>query len=139
MTFYLFLQRETMDMKSDILVQRLHNTDLNVYQCGHHDCEPGHAYGPAVRDHYLIHYIYSGCGKFYFDGNTYSLHAGDGFLIVPDKITYYQADSKDPWSYSWIGFNGLKAESYLNSANLSAKNPIFTYTADGFLRNYSEQ
>lgn len=122
-------------MKSDILVHRLHHTDLNVYQCGHHDCEPGHAYGPAVRDHYLIHYIYSGCGKFYFDGKTYSLHAGDGFLIVPDKITYYQADAKDPWSYSWIGFNGLKAESYLSSANLSAENPIFTYTADGFLRN----
>lgn len=36
------------------------NMDLNMYQCGFEDCAPGHFYGPAVRDHFLVHYIITG-------------------------------------------------------------------------------
>ena len=30
---------------------------LYVCQMGEEACEPSHAYGPAVRDHYLIHFV----------------------------------------------------------------------------------
>lgn len=112
------------------------NTDLNMYQCGIEDCDPGHDYGPAVRDHFLIHYIRSGKGFFQVQGKTYHLCKGQGFLICPGVITYYKADVHDPWHYSWVGFHGLKAESYLLQANLTQENPIFQYGSDDVIKDY---
>lgn len=101
-----------------------------MYQCGTQRCEPGHYYGPAVRDHFLIHYIHEGSGKFCVGSKEYRLHKGQGFLICPDIVTYYQADLTEPWNYSWVGFHGLKAENYLKSCGLTAENPVFTCSGD---------
>ncbi|HOJ11163.1 MAG TPA: AraC family transcriptional regulator [Clostridiales bacterium] len=109
------------------------HTDLNVYRCGMEDCKPGHFWGPALRDHYIIHYISGGKGIYQVNGVTYNLVKGDGFLICPYTIVYYKADLEDPWSYAWVGFHGLKAESCLNQAVLTANNPIFRYNKDDFL------
>jgi AraC-type DNA-binding domain-containing proteins len=114
-------------MSFPIGIQSSSNADLNMYQCGTQNCEPGHDHGPAVRDHYLIHFAYAGKGKFCIGNNVYHLHKGQGFLICPGIITYYQADFEDPWSYSWVGFNGLKAEAYLKEANLSMESPILNF------------
>lgn len=114
----------------------LNHTDLYIYQCGSECCPSGHFHGPAVRDHYLIHYVHSGKGIFQIgDTTTYHLKTGNGFLICPDIVTFYQADEKDPWHYSWVGFHGLKAESYLMEAGLTEKHPIFEYTEDDFIEN----
>ncbi|MBZ4645307.1 MAG: AraC family transcriptional regulator [Clostridia bacterium] len=122
-------------MLENILINRLNHTDLNMYQCGMEDCAPGHHYGPAIRDHYLIHYILKGKGFFQVGDTTYHLTEGYGFLICPDIITYYQADREDPWHYAWVGFHGLKAEAYLKHANLTADNPIFKYDKDDFIKD----
>lgn len=111
------------------------NTDINMYQCGIEDCRPGHFYGPAVRDHFLIHYITKGKGIFRVGDREYLLGKGQGFLICPDIVTYYQADEAAPWSYSWVGFNGIKAEQYLKRAGISYDKPIFTYDRDDFVKN----
>lgn len=108
--------------------------DLVVYQCGMEKCKSSHSYGPALRDHFLIHYILEGEGKFYVDDNCYKLSKNQGFLICPDVITYYEADNKNPWYYTWVGFKGMKAESYLRMAGLSRENPIFTFEDDMFIR-----
>lgn len=71
---------------------------------GYQECPPGHIFGPAVREHYLLHYIFSGSGYFNRGGTTYSLAAGDLFVIVPGEITTYYASQQDPWRYGWIGF-----------------------------------
>lgn len=111
----------------------LNHTDLYIYQCGSEYCPSGHFHGPAVRDHYLIHYIHKGKGIFQIGDTTYHLKAGNGFLICPDIVTFYQADKNDPWWYSWVGFHGLKAESYLVEAGLTAEHPIFEYTEDDYI------
>lgn len=111
------------------------NTDLNMYRCGLEDCSPGHSWGPGVRDHYIIHYILGGKGVFHVNGNTYTLKQGDGFLICPDTVVSYQADLQKPWSYSWVGFHGIKAESYLKKAGLSINKPVFTYNRDTFIKD----
>ncbi|MGE5613279.1 MAG: AraC family ligand binding domain-containing protein, partial [Bacillota bacterium] len=74
-------------MEQLLLIHRLNHTDLNMYQCGTQECKPGHSYGPAVRDHFLIHYIHSGKGKFCVNGREYNLEGGQGFLICPDVVT----------------------------------------------------
>lgn len=126
-------------MQQYLDVHHLNHTDLNMYQCGTEICKSGHYFGPAVRDHYLIHYIHSGRGRFCIGERIYRLQKGQCFLICPNIVTYYQADDEDPWHYSWVGFNGIKAESYLQQAGLNQSQPIFTCTDEGFISNCFSQ
>ena len=114
-------------------------SDLIFYHCGKESCTPNHFYGPFIRDHYLIHYILEGQGNFKVDGKTYSLSEGQGFVICPNVITYYEADSINPWHYTWVGFSGCKAKEYLLNAGLNRKYPIFTYTQDTCIEKYIEE
>ncbi len=126
-------------MREYLNLQRFEIAELDMYNCGMDDCNPGHYYGPAVREHYLIHTIRQGKGRFQVGQQIYQLHKGQGFLICPDIVTYYQADQDDPWQYSWVGFQGAKAKSYLDAAGLTQENPIFHEAEDQILPNYIRQ
>ena len=89
--------------RSEIVINRKYS-GLNPVQFGEEDCSPGHAFGPAVRTHWLLHYVVSGFGSFEREGRIYPLGPGDIFVIPPMLDTYYQADSENPWHYIWIGF-----------------------------------
>lgn len=114
-------------MLEHIWINPIKNNDLKVYQYGYEECEPNHSFGPALRDHYLIHFISSGKGKFYIENKCFTLAEGEGFLISPGIVTSYCADEADPWTYSWIGFRDQNAEFYLKQAGLNEKNPVFSY------------
>lgn len=103
------------------------NRDLNMYTCGIEKCTPGHSWGPGIRDHYLIHYVIKGKGKFIINKQEYLIGSKQGFLITPDTISFYQADKNEPWLYVWLGFNGLLAETYLKRIGLNKNNPVFYY------------
>lgn len=98
---------------------------LYVNCCGLSRTEPMHSFGPALKPHYLIHYILSGKGKFSIGGEEYPLEAGCGFLITPDELAFYQADEKEPWTYVWVGFSGTMAAEYVNNIGLSVRQPVF--------------
>lgn len=98
---------------------------LYVNCCGLSRTEPMHSFGPALKPHYLIHYILSGRGKFAIGGDEYPLEAGCGFLITPDELAFYQADEKDPWTYVWVGFSGTLAAEYVSNIGLSVQQPVF--------------
>lgn len=98
---------------------------LYVNCCGLSRTEPMHSFGPALKPHYLIHYILSGRGKFAIGGEEYPLDAGCGFLITPDELAFYQADEKDPWTYVWVGFSGTLAAEYVSNIGLSVRQPVF--------------
>lgn len=103
---------------------RKDSIEISLAYCGRDVCEPGHTYGPATRDEYLLHYIIDGKGYFTADGKTYELGKNDAFLILPDEVTIYSADLEYPWSYIWIAFNGFKASEYLEHAGFSTTNRI---------------
>ena len=104
--------------------------DLTLYQYGYERCLPLHSYGPAVRNHYLFHYVISGKGTLSVDKVTYSkeyeVHGGMGFLIEPGQINTYYADRADPWEYTWIEFDGMKVKEILETAGLSSESPVYT-------------
>lgn len=85
------------------------NVSLAVFNCGLQSCAPNHSWGPGVRDHFLIHFVLSGKGKYVCEGKEYDLKAGDMFLIKPSQVVSYIADENDPWEYYWVGFNGTYA------------------------------
>ena len=43
--------------------------DLCLYQYGKEQCDPGHSFGPATRNHYLFHYVLSGTGTLMADNS----------------------------------------------------------------------
>ncbi len=99
--------------------------DLAVSCCGCAKTEPLHSFGPALMPHFLIHYVLSGKGRFSIQNQEYSLEAGNGFLIEPGELVFYQADEKEPWTYVWVGFGGSRAEEYVKKMGLSEKHPVF--------------
>ena len=102
-------------------------SNLHLYTYGHEVCEPGHFFGPAVRNNYLIHYIIKGKGQFMANGCIHHLTKGQAFLIEPLQVSYYVADMEDPWEYTWVDFNGEYAKFFLLASGLSRENPIFTF------------
>lgn len=108
---------------------------LTLYFCGWEQCKRSHSFGPAIRPHYLIHYVLSGQGQYYINGNSYHLVKGDGFLIAPGVTTIYTADEQDPWEYCWIGFDGYDVETILKNCGFTHEHLIFTDTSGGELKN----
>ncbi len=111
------------------------SSELYMHYCGFSPCEPGHAFGPAIREHYVIHYIVRGHGTLYINGQEYALHENQGFLLCPGIVSKYIASDTDPWEYMWVGFHGSNAAAYLKMANLSSDNPVFSYDKDDRILN----
>lgn len=100
--------------------------DLNLYQFGWERTEPLHSYGPHARNHYLFHYVIAGKGTLFANEQVYEITGGHGFLVVPGQITTYRADEQEPWEYTWIEFDGLRAQESLRLAGISGAAPIYT-------------
>lgn len=105
--------------------------DLSLYQYGWEKCDPLHSFGPAIRNHYLFHYIISGKGRLESTNSSgiehhYELSANQGFLICPGQVNTYYADEKNPWEYTWLEFDGLRVNEYLHLANLTKDSPVYT-------------
>ena len=77
---------------------------FKIVQFGEESCKSNHSYGPAIRNHWLLHFVRSGKGHFDNKRACYELSGGSMFIIRPGEVTYYEADSDDPWHYEWIGF-----------------------------------
>lgn len=92
--------------------------ELSFLFCGRQNYQPGEIVGPAVREHYLMHYCLSGRGVYRAQGIKYEIGPGEGFLILPGELTSYQADAQEPWSLIWVGFTGSRVADYLQCCGL---------------------
>ncbi len=111
---------------------------VSVYFCGREQCESGHCFGPMMRTQYLFHYVVSGRGIFRTKNTVHHLTPGQGFMILPDQVTYYEADQNDPWEYLWIGFDGIDAPQIVEHMGFSEKKPIYKGENDGRLEGLLE-
>ena len=80
--------------------------DINPLVLGWENCQPGHTFGPHIRDYHLLHYVRAGKGVFMNGDGTFPVRTGQIFRIAPGQTTVYQADRDDPWQYIWVGFDG---------------------------------
>ena len=104
--------------------------EFHLCFCGFAQCEPLHSYGPASRPNYIIHYIMDGKGIYQVGEKKYKLSKGQGFLIEPEELTFYQADQEEPWSYLWVGVGGTGAKKFIQDIGLNSQQRIFR-CADG--------
>ena len=100
------------------------NVELSIFSCGHEVCQPGHTWGPGVRDHYLIHLVVAGKGVFQVGGASFHLQEGDLFLVKPNQLNTYAADATDPWEYYWVGFNGACANKLVQQTPFTDHHPL---------------
>lgn len=113
-----------------------YDSNMFIYQCGWESCSPYEGYGPDIRDHYLIHFIISGEGTFTINNKTYIVKTNEGFLITPNEATSYQSSASKPWSYLWVGFNGVKASQYLKQMGVDKHNPIIRTNNPECIKSY---
>lgn len=98
--------------------------DLRLFRFGWEQCAPTHSDTPPANNHFRFYYILSGRGSF-GGGTPEHLEENLGFLIAPNQICSHCADELDPWSYVWLEFGGLRAESYLNAAGLNTAQLVY--------------
>ncbi|MGN0405230.1 MAG: AraC family transcriptional regulator [Bariatricus sp.] len=99
--------------------------EFHLCFCGFAQCEPLHSYGPASRPNYIIHYIMDGKGIYQVGEKKYKLSKGQGFLIEPEELSFYQADQEEPWSYLWVGVGGTAAKNFIQDLGLNSQQRIF--------------
>lgn len=107
-----------------------HYIDLTIMQYGFEQCKPLHSFGPYVRNNYLFHYIVSGKGILRANDEKdnmqeFLLEGGSGFIIEPGYVNTYMADEKEPWSYMWIEFAGLRARECVEAMGVSQLHPVY--------------
>lgn len=100
---------------------------IAIYNSGVQRCEPGYAWGPGLRDHFLIHHVISGSGIFTTEGVTYHPQAGDTFIVYPATVVSYQADRDDPWEYCWVGFHGAEAQVLIGQTVFRREQPVVCF------------
>lgn len=99
--------------------------ELSFLFCGRRNCHPGEAVGPAVREHYLMHYCLAGRGVYRAQGISYEIGPGEGFLILPGELSSHQADLEEPWNHIWVGFTGTKSAEYLKCCGLDREHRTY--------------
>ena len=97
--------------------------ELTLVHVGIEECKPFHIVSDP-RTEYIIHFVLSGAGFYSARGTTWSLQAGQMFLIVPGEPIVYGPDANNPWTYCWIGFKGMRAESILKKCGFTQTSPV---------------
>jgi len=110
------------EMKQSYKQSYTDNVELSIFNCGHEYCQPGHTWGPGVRDHYLIHLVVA---------------RQKSFLWIRIENTYdgaFQADGNLPKTtksdarYHGYGLKSIydTAEKYGGTAEITTQENQFT-------------
>lgn len=113
-----------------IMEYKTSSKDLYLVSCGWEKCGAIHSYGPAVRNYYMLHFILKGQGHYYLNNKHYKLNENQCFLTEPGTVTLYKAEPTNPWTYTWICFNGDYVPHLLKQSNLNTDNPIINLSCN---------
>lgn len=113
-----------------IIEYKTSSKDLYLVSCGWEKCGATHSYGPAVRNYYMLHFILKGQGHYYLNNKHYKLNENQCFLTEPGTVTLYKAEPTNPWTYTWICFNGDYVPHLLKQSNLNTDNPIINLSCN---------
>ncbi|MBE6126872.1 MAG: AraC family transcriptional regulator [Erysipelotrichaceae bacterium] len=110
--------------------------DLSPKECGREVTIAAKHTQFTPKDYALLHYVYSGKGKFYIRGKEYKLEAGDCFYIPAKEQVDYFPDPENPWSYFWLGLSGSRVDLLLEEAGLSPLRPVIHDARHGFKTHF---
>ncbi len=96
---------------------------LQILEFGYEATGQNNKWGPGRRNFYILHYILDGKGFF----RGVPVEKGQGFLITPMTTVEYHPDTKQPWSYFWICFDGKAGQQLYEKYIDTDENGIFDY------------
>lgn len=111
-------------------LKRLPGQSLAVVECGIQICHAGHTSPPLTYKTYSAHFILEGKGVYLLNGKSYTLGAGQGFMIMPGDRCIYIADRVHPWKYVYASFCGADDDTLVHSAGLDENNVTFQFPLD---------
>lgn len=115
-------------------VPHIKNVGLSVSECGITENSPGHSCGPRIYGQYSAHFVLSGRGVLVSDGRSFSLGAGEGFMIMPDAVVDYRADDNEPWTYMYANFYGTDSAHLVHRAGLSEGDVTFSFDPESGIK-----
>jgi AraC-like DNA-binding protein len=107
------------------LQRAVHHYELRLMECGKEKCIPYKRFHYDEKPYHLFHYVVEGSGTFVLEDKTYHLNKGAIFYIPPNMTANYQPNNKDPWTYIWLGMDGVNIARYLELIQMDQHRPIF--------------
>ena len=82
------------------------------------------------RDNYIIHFVLQGKGLFCHNGKKYPLVPGKAFVITPQALVDYGAESGTEWEYCWIAFSGIDCSVLFDQCGLNKEVAVFDFSPE---------
>ena len=74
--------------------------------------------------YFLLHFVIKGKGSITVNGRTTEYSRNSLFVLRPNETIIYHTDKKNPWEYYWINFNGLYADTILDTLDYSEHSTV---------------
>ena len=88
------------------LPQASFSNPLHLYAAGITHPDRHYRIRRECSDITVLEYIVSGTGHLCVEDRSYTVHAGDVYLLHPFTSHDYHADWKDPWEKIWFNLSG---------------------------------
>lgn len=112
---------------------------LDFVSAGIENCDPGHSWGPGMRDYDMLHFTGSGSGHYYVNNRYYEIGAHHCFYVPSHTPVFYYADVRNPWSYCWTDFRGDDVRRTLSLCGLSSEHPVIAISNYDAIRRSIDQ
>ncbi len=120
--------------KKQVMIHQTSSEELHLLSCGYEECSTDQSYGPIVCHYYILHFVLNGQGHFYDDKSHYIINKNQYFLITPGTLVFYRADTQNPWTYTWICFNGTCVPDMLRKCHISPESPVQSFSRPDDIR-----
>ena len=121
-------QKRGIIMGQQVTLHQTSSRELHLVSCGYEDCSMDQSYGPIVCHYYILHFVLHGQGHFYNNKTHYVINKNQYFLITPGTLVFYRAEACNPWTYTWICFNGTSVPDMLERCHINQESPVQTYS-----------
>ena len=101
---------QDIDNGIDIFIGDRNFHDLNPVLLGWEQCAPGHAFGPFIREYYIIHYIVSGSGIFENQNGIHTLSAElkENYMVIELDGVKTTLRTEDLFPSFYLGITGCE-------------------------------
>ena len=97
--------------------------DITIRTCGHQFADRK-VDGPYEPEFHILQYVTEGKGYLELNGKTYEVVKGDMFFLPEGHTCKYYGDTKTPYAYYWVAFQGKYAEHLLKQCNITVDSPV---------------
>ena len=99
---------------------------LNLYSCGRESLVASAPIGPYDENYYLIFIGENGRALYRINEEIIELGMNRMCLVGPGEEFWVDIDSKEPWNFMWIGFNGNQAHAITEKIGFSRESRLVT-------------